>query len=468
MSAALEPAGGSREAAWATLATRFGERFSRAESVRGQHVNTVTWIRGEPPEAVVSARSTEDVVAIIGVCAAHRVPIIPFGTGTSVDGHINAPYGGLCLSLREMTTILAVNEADFDATVEAGVTREALNAHLRDRGLFFPIDPGANASIGGMAATRASGTNAVRYGTMREAVVSLKVVLPDGSVSVTASRARKCAAGYDMTRLMVGSEGTLGVITEVTVRLQGIPPSIVAGTGAFPSVEEACRTVIETLQAGIPIARVELLDAGQIAACNAYSSLALPVAPHLFVEFHGTEGSTSEQADLFQAIAEGNGGARLTFATRPEERNRLWKARHDAFWAAVATRPGSRGVSTDICVPISRLAECVLETRVDMEAHGIPGTMLGHVGDGNFHAIPLVNPDDPAEVERLEAFLDRLAARAHRAGGTCTGEHGIGQGRRRYMEAEFGLPLVGAMRAIKAAIDPLGIMNPGKTLPDPA
>ena len=455
-----------REAAYGLLAQRFGDRFSRAEAVRNQHVNTVTWVPPQPPDAVLEAESTEDVSAVVKICAAHGLPLIPFGTGTSVDGHINAPFGGLCLSLRRMNRILEVNPGDFDATVQAGVTREQLNTHLRDLGLFFPIDPGADASLGGMAATRASGTNAVRYGTMRETVVALTVVLPDGSITRTASRARKSAAAYDMTRLFVGSEGTLGVITEVTVRLSGIPESIRAGFGAFPDVESACHAVIETLQAGLPIARVELLDAAQVVASNAYSKLDLEPRPHLFVEFHGTEASTTEQVLLFESIASANGGSSLTFATKPEERSRLWKARHEAFWAAVATRPGSRGVSTDICVPISRLAECVMETRADMEAHGIPGTMLGHVGDGNFHAIPLVDPDNPDEVKRMDAFLDRLAARAHRVGGTCTGEHGVGQGRRHHLEAEYGPDLLRAMKAIKSALDPTGFMNPGKTLPD--
>ncbi len=456
------------EAAYARLAAMFGARFSRAEAVRRQFANSVTWVEAEIADAVVSALTTEEVAAIIRICAEHRVPVIPFGTGTSVEGQVNAPMGGLCLSLREMTRIVAVNPGDFDATVEAGVTRETLNAHLRGTGLFFPVDPGADASIGGMVSTRASGTNAVRYGTMRDNVMALKVVLPDGSVSVTASRARKSSAGYDMTRLFTGAEGTLGVITEVTLKLHGIPEDIVAGTCAFPDVDAACNAVIDTIRANIPAARVELLDEAQIRACNAYSRLGLPAKPHLFFEFHGTPASTREQMASFRDIAETHGAEALQSARLPEDRTRLWKARHEGFWAAIATRPGSRGVSTDICVPISELARCIRETREDMDRHGIPGTIQGHVGDGNFHAIPLVNPDDPAEVERLESFLDRLAARAHAAGGTCTGEHGIGQGRRKYMVPEFGADLVKAMRRIKAALDPLGIMNPGKVLPDPS
>ncbi len=455
----------SREAAYAALAERFGPRFTRAAGIRAQHVNTVTWVAPQPPEAVVTPGSTEEVAEIVGVCAAHRVPIIPFGTGTSVEGQVNAPEGGLCVSLREMGRIVAVHAEDFDAVVEAGVTRGQLNAHLRDQGLFFSIDPGADASFGGMASTRASGTNAVRYGTLRDNVVALKVVLPNGAVVVTASRARKSAAGYDMTRLFVGAEGTLGIITEVTVRLHGIPEAIVAGTCAFPGVGAACDAVLDTLRMGLPIARVELLDAAQIRACNAYSKLALPELPHLFVEFHGTEAGVAEQVGRFAELAAGHGGTRLAWAAEHEARHRLWAARHESFWAAIASRPGSRGVSTDICVPISRLAGCILETREDMDAHGIPGTIQGHVGDGNFHAIPLVDPDNPAEVARLEGFLDRLAARAHAAGGTCTGEHGIGQGRRRYMVAEFGGELVAAMAAVKRALDPAGMMNPGKVLP---
>jgi D-lactate dehydrogenase (cytochrome) len=448
------------------LLARFGGRFSRAEIVRRQHANAVTWIAPQPPDAVVEAESTEEVVAVVKLCAAHGVPIIPFGTGTSVEGHVNAPHGGLCLSLRRMNRILSVNPEDFDVTAEAGTTREQINAYCRDVGLFFPVDPGADASVGGMVATRASGTNAVRYGTMRENVVALTVVLPDGAVARTASRARKSAAGLDMTRLLVGSEGTLGIITEVVLRLHGIPEAVIGGTCAFPDIASACDTAITVLQSGIPVARMELLDARQIQACNAYSGLTLPETPHLFVEFHGTPRFAQEQADNFMAIAQDHGGANLSISGNAEERNRLWKARHQAFWAAVATRPGSFGVSTDICVPISRLTDCIEETRRDMDQSGIPGTIQGHVGDGNFHAIPLVDPADEAEVARLEAFLDRLAARAHAAGGTCTGEHGIGQNRRKYMVAEFGAPLVGAMRAVKQALDPLGIMNPGKMLPE--
>ena len=457
---------GRIEAIAPELAARFGPRFSRSEAVRRQHANTVTWIAPQPPDAVLEAETTEEVAAIVRLCGEHGVPVIPFGTGTSVEGHVNAPYGGLCLSLRRMDRIVAVNPEDFDATVEAGVTRETLNSHCRDLGLFFPVDPGADASLGGMASTRASGTNAVRYGTMRENVVALKIVLPDGSIASTASRARKSAAGLDMTRLMVGAEGTLGVITEVTVRLHGIPESVIAGVCAFPTVRSACEAAIAVLQSGIPIARMELLDERQIQACNAYSALGLSERPHLFVEFHGTAAHAREQADTFEGIARDQGASGLALSGSAEERSRLWRARHESFWAAVATRPGSLGVSTDICVPLSRLADCIEDTRRDMDESGIPGTIQGHVGDGNFHAIPLVDARNAAEVERMEAFLDRLSARAHTAGGTCTGEHGIGQNRRQYMVPEFGGPLVDAMMAIKRALDPRGIFNPGKMLPD--
>jgi D-lactate dehydrogenase (cytochrome) len=454
-----------REEAWAELAAAFGTRFSRAEAVRRNHASSVTWVPPEPPEAVLEAATTAEVQQAVRICARHRVPVIAFGTGTSVEGQVNAPEGGLCLSLRTMNRIIALNVADLDATVEAGVTREQLNAALRDHGLFFPVDPGADASLGGMAATRASGTNAVRYGTMRDAVLAVRAVLADGEVVTGGTRARKAANGYDLTRLLVGSEGTLGIITELTLRLHGIPESVLAGTSAFASVRGACDAVIEAIQSGLPLARVELLDAKQIAACNAYSRLGLPEQPHLFLELHGSPVGTADQAARLDDILHDRGGAAPVWAANSDERNRLWRARHESYWAAVATRPGSRGVSTDVCVPISRMAACVEETRADMDAHGIPGTIQGHVGDGNFHAIPLVDPHAPAEVAAMADFLDRLAARAHAAGGTCSGEHGIGQGRRKYMATEHGEAGLAMMRAIKTALDPLGILNPGKMLP---
>ena len=447
------------------LADRFGARLLQGDAVRRQHASSVTWLRPEPPDAVLEAHSENEVQDAVRICAAHRLPIIPFGTGTSVEGQVNAPHGGLCLSLRGMDRIVAVRPDDMDATVEPGVTREALNAALRDQGLFFPVDPGANASLGGMASTRASGTNAVRYGTMRDAVLALRAVLPDGRVATIGARVRKAANGYDLARLMVGAEGTLGIITELTLRLHGIPESVLAGTSAFATVRGACQAVAEALQSNLPLARVELLDAAQVAACNAYSHLALPVAPHLFLELHGTPSGAAEQATLLDAILRDHGGAEPQWAADSDARNRLWRARHESYWAAVALRPGSQGVSTDVCVPLSRMADCVEATRADMDAHGIPGTIQGHVGDGNFHAIPLVDPASPEECARMEAFLDRLAARAREAGGTCSGEHGIGQGRRKHMLAEHGQAALGMMLAIKQTLDPLGIMNPGKIFP---
>ncbi|WP_029029321.1 FAD-binding oxidoreductase [Salinarimonas rosea] len=446
------------------LSARFGERLSTAEAVRAQHAATVTWVPPQPPDAVVFPRTTEEVAAIVRLCAEHRVPVVPFGTGSSLEGHVNAPCGGVCVDLGRMDAILRVNAEDLDCVVEPGVTRTRLNAHLRDQGLFFPIDPGYDASLGGMVACRASGTNAVRYGTMRENVVALTAVVPSGEIVHTASRARKSSAGYDLTRLLVGSEGTLGVITEITLRLQGIPEAISGGVCPFPSVRAACEATILTIQSGIPVARIELLDAAQVAACNAYSKLALEEAPTLFVEFHGSEAGVREQAERFGEIARECGGGSFAWATEAESRTRLWQARHDAYWAALARRPGAKGVSTDVCVPISRLADCVEETSADMAQAGIVATILGHVGDGNFHVLPLVDTADPDEVARVHGFIERLIARALSMEGTCTGEHGIGQGKMHFLEEEHGAPAVELMRVIKRAIDPHDIMNPGKVL----
>nr|WP_246429929.1 FAD-linked oxidase C-terminal domain-containing protein [Prosthecomicrobium pneumaticum] len=447
------------------LEKRFGNRFSRGAEVRRQHANTTNWLPNQPPDAVVFAQSTAEVAEIVRLCHDHRVPVIPFGTGTSLEAHVNAPFGGVSIDLSGMNRILAVHAEDLDATVEAGVTRTQLNAAVRDSGLFFPIDPGADASLGGMAATRASGTNAVRYGTMRENVVSLTAVMADGTIVRTASRAKKSSAGYDLTRLLVGSEGTLGVITELTLRLQGLPEAIAAGVCAFPSIEAACNAVILTIQSGIPVARIELVDALQIRAANAFSKLDLPEAPHLFVEFHGSHASVAEQAEAFGAIAAEFEAGTFVSATRPEDRTKLWQARHDAYFAALGLRPGSSMIATDVCVPISRLAECVGETRADLDAEGFIAPIVGHVGDGNFHVSLLIDRDSHDEVERAEAFLGRLNDRAIAMEGTCTGEHGIGQGKRKFMLREHGAAL-GPMRAIKAALDPLGIMNPGKILPE--
>ena len=456
------PSAAAVEAVVSELRGRFGARLSTAAAVRAQHSSSVTWIPGEPPDAVVFPRTTEEVAAIVRLCAGARVPVIPFGAGSSLEGHVNAPLGGVSISTAEMTEIVAVHAEDLDAVAQPGVTRKALNAHLRDTGLFFPIDPGADASIGGMVATRASGTNAVRYGTMKDATLGLVVVLASGEVMRTGGRAKKSSAGYDLTRLFVGSEGTLGVITEITLRLHGTPEAIAGGVCPFPSVRAACDAAILTIQSGLPIARVELLDAAMVAATNAYSKLSLPVVPTLFVEFHGTEAGVREQSERFGEIAADLGGGPLDWATKAEDRTRLWTARHDATWAAAALRPGAKPVPTDVCVPISRLADCVEETLQDIARSGLVAPIVGHVGDGNFHCLPLVRPDDPAERAACSACLARLVARAIAMGGTSTGEHGVGQGKMAYLEAEHGAPAVEAMRALKRALDPLDIMNPGK------
>jgi D-lactate dehydrogenase (cytochrome) len=450
-----------RDAVYAALAAQFGDRFSRSEALRAQHANTLTWLKTQPPDAVLFALTEQEVAESVALCASAGVPIIPFGAGTSLEGHLNAPYGGLSLDLSRMKRVIAVHEGDLDCVVEPGVTRKEINEHLRDRGLFFPVDPGADATLGGMAATRASGTNAVRYGTMRDAVLGLRVVLADGSAISTGSRARKSAAGYDLTHLLIGSEGTLGIITELTLKLYGIPETILAGICPFASVESACNATIAALQIGLPLARIELADAMQIRACNAYSHLTLPERPTLFVEFHGTQAFAREQVETFAAIARAEGGGELEWAERQEDRNRLWQARHDAYWAARALKPGAEVLSTDVCVPISALAACVEATRADIERLGLLAPIVGHVGDGNFHVLPLIDQADAGERARVEAFLDRLIERALAAGGTCTGEHGVGQGKIGYLAAEHGSALH-AMIAIKKALDPLNILNPGK------
>jgi D-lactate dehydrogenase (cytochrome) len=444
------------------LSRRYGERVSTSAAVREQHGHSLTWVKNQPPDIVVYPRTTEEVSEIVKLCAESEVPVIPFGTGTSLEGHINAPYGGVSIDLSLMKGILAVHEEDLDCVVEAGVTRKELNEHLRDKGLFFPIDPGADASIGGMVATRASGTNAVRYGTMREAVLALTAVLPNGEIVKTASRAKKSSAGYDLTRLLIGSEGTLGIITEITLKLHGIPEAISAGICPFPDVKAACDAVIMTIQTGIPVARIELLDELQVRAVNLHSKLALPESPLLLLEFHGTTTGVQEQAERFGEIATEFGGGPFEWATKPEERSRLWQARHDAYWASRGLRPGTQSVATDVCVPISRLAECVDATKRDIADSGLIAPIVGHVGDGNFHVQPLVNMDDPAEVEACEAFVDRLVRRALAMEGTCTGEHGIGQKKMKYLAVEHGPAALDLMRVLKQAIDPHNIMNPGK------
>lgn len=459
--AGARPAAEDKEALFAALATRFGDRLSRSQALREQHANTLTWLKVQAPDAVLFAETTDEVADAVKACAAARVPVIPFGTGTSLEGHLNAPLGGLSLDLSRMNRVLAVHEADLDCTVEPGVTRKQLNEYLRDTGLFFPVDPGADASLGGMAATRASGTNAVRYGTMRDLVLGLTAVLADGRIVTTGGRARKSAAGYDLTRLLIGSEGTLGVITSLTLKLYGIPETILAGVCTFDTLEGACNATIAALQMGLPLARIELLDEVQIRGCNAYSDLTLPEKPTLCLEFHGTEAGTREQVEMFAEIAGGEGGGELDWAERQEDRNRLWQARHDAYWAARGLRPGADLIATDVCVPISALAACVAETKRDIERLRLLAPIVGHVGDGNFHVMPLIDPADATERANVQDFLDRLAERALRFEGTCTGEHGVGQGKIGYLAAEHGLG-VDVMIAIKKALDPLNILNPGK------
>ena len=447
------------------LHTVFGDSCTNARAVREQHGCTVTWHENQLPDAVVFPRTTEEVAEIVRICGKYDTPIIPFGTGTALEGHVNAPYGGVCVSTRELNRIIEVNPNDFDATVGAGVTRGALNDFIRDQGVFFPVDPGADASLGGMASTRASGTNAVRYGTMKDNVISVTAVLANGDIIKSASRAKKSSAGYDLTRLLVGSEGTLGIITELTVRLHGIPDTISSAVCGFPTVEAACEAAIAAIQGGIPIARVELLDEVQIRGCNLHSKLDMPEVPTLFLEFHGTENSVAEQAGMFADIARDAGGGQFAWATKPEDRARLWKARHESFWGQLALRPGAKTFATDVCVPLSRLAESVVAAQKDVVESGLVCCILGHIGDGNFHCAPLVMMDDADEVSRARAFAERVVLRALAVGGTCTGEHGIGQDKRKYLELEHGPKTVNAMRSIKQALDPRNILNPGKVLP---
>jgi D-lactate dehydrogenase (cytochrome) len=444
------------------LAARFGNSLVTSDAVRGQHAHNLTWTPPQPPDAVVFAANREDVIDCVKICAAHDAPIVPFGAGTSLEGHVNAPYGGVSLDLAAMNKVLAVHAEDLDCVVEPGVTRKALNAHLRDTGLFFPVDPGADASLGGMASTRASGTNAVRYGTMKDVVLSLGVVNAKGEFMRTASRAKKSSAGYDLTHLFVGSEGTLGVIVEATLKLSGAPESIAAGHCPFPDVKSACAAASTTIQFGLPIARVELMDAISVRACNNYAKLGLPETPMLFVEFHGTKAGVDEQVAMFDSIAKENGGGPCVFSTQAEERTKLWQARHDLYWAALTLRPGARPFATDVCVPISRLAECVEATRADVAESGLVATIVGHVGDGNFHVQPMIDMADPAEIARAEAFSKRLALRAIEMDGTCTGEHGVGQMKIGYLETEHGPVAMAAMHAVKAALDPRNLFNPGK------
>jgi D-lactate dehydrogenase (cytochrome) len=438
-----------------------GDRLQLGEAIRLQHGSSETHFAAAAPDAVVFPASTEEVVQIVRLCGEVEVPIIAYGAGTSVEGNITPVRGGISLDMSQMEAILAVNPDDFDCTVQAGVRREQLNEHLRDMGLFFPIDPGANATLGGMAATRASGTNAVRYGTMREAILSLRVVTPDGRDIRTARRARKSAAGYDLTRLMIGSEGTLGIITEVTLRLHGIPEQISSAVCGFDTLQGAVDTVVQSIQLGVPLARVEILDDAQMRAVNAWSKLDYPEVTTLFFEFHGSPAGVAEQIETVRALADSNGGGEFRWSNRPEERSKLWKARHDAYYAAVNVRPGAIGWATDVCVPIGRLAECILETKRDLEGSSVPASILGHVGDGNFHVVFSIDPNRPEETREVEALNAALVRRALAMDGTCTGEHGIGLGKQDWLVEELG-DAVETMRMIKRALDPKDLFNPGK------
>lgn len=445
------------------LKQTFGERFQTGKAICEQHGHTTTWIENQPPDAVVFAQSAQEVSDIVKVCAAHQVPLIAYGTGTSLEGHVNAPAGGICVDVSQMDRVLDVNSSDLDCRVQPGVTREALNTHLRDQGLFFPIDPGANASLGGMAATNASGTNAVRYGTMKDNVLAVEAVMADGRIIRTGTRARKSSAGYDLTRLLVGSEGTLCIITEITLQLQGIPEAISSASCSFPSVDAACRTVMSVIQYGLPVARIELLDDVTVKAVNAYSKLTLPETPLLLLEFHGTDASVTEQAETFGVLAQEQGGVGYQATTTTEERNRLWQARHDAYWAMLQYRPGAQGIATDVCVPISRLADCVGAAQERVSELGLIAPILGHAGDGNFHVSLLVDMGDADELEKAAGFVGWLNEMAISMEGTCTGEHGIGQGKRPYLVKELG-EATAVMAMIKQALDPNGILNPGKIL----
>lgn len=447
-----------------SLREQLGDRLVTTRAVREQHAQGESWHTPYLPDAVAFPVSTEEVGRIVSLCHEAKVPVIPFGAGTSIEGQLGAVYGGIAVDMSRMNKILVVHEEDMDCRVQAGVTRKQLNEYLRDTGLFFPIDPGADASLGGMAATRASGTNAVRYGTMRENVLSLTVVLPNGRIIKTARRARKSAAGYDLTRLFVGSEGTLGVITEVAVRLYGMPEAMSAAIVNFPSVDAAVQTVITTIRMGIPVARIELLDDYSLYAINRYSNTHYPEKDTLFLEFHGTEQSVAEQANTVAEIASEEGGSGFHWVTKEEERNQMWEARHKTYYAALALKPGCKGWSTDVCVPISALAECIAETKKDLEGTFFKAPVIGHVGDGNFHVLWMMEPGNQAHIDEAVRLNGRLVERALALGGTCTGEHGIGVGKLPYLRAEHGDEAVNIMQLIKQVIDPLNIMNPGKTV----
>jgi D-lactate dehydrogenase (cytochrome) len=442
-----------------------GDRLSTSQAVRDQHARGEDYFTPAPPDAVAYVESTEEVAAVVKICAQHKVPVIAWGTGTSLEGHVTAPHGGITIDLSGMNEVLQVNAEDFDCRVQAGVTRKQLNEHIRATGLMFPVDPGANASLGGMASVSASGTNAVRYGTMKENVIGLTVVTPEGTVIRTGGRSRKTSAGYDLTHVYVGSEGTLGIITEVQLRLYGIPEAMSAAVCQFDDLQSAVDTTVGVLQYGIPVARMELLDDAQTSACIAYSDLEglEPGKNTLFFEFHGSEAGVKEQAEAAQAIAEELGGTQFAWATREEERAKLWQARHDAYYACLALTPGKRGWATDVAVPVSRLTECVTETKKDIEANGLVAPICGHVGDGNFHCCVMLDPDNPAEKQAVHDFTKRLVDRALAMGGTCTGEHGVGIGKISSLIKESG-EAYEYMRRIKQALDPDNIMNPGKVV----
>ncbi|XP_010882346.3 probable D-lactate dehydrogenase, mitochondrial isoform X1 [Esox lucius] len=440
---------------------------SLSEAVREQHGRDESVHRCCPPDVVVWPRSVEEVSALAKICHHHCLPIIPFGTGTGLEGGVGAVEGGVCFSLRNMDRVLDVHQEDFDVTVEPGVTRKALNSYLRDTGLWFPVDPGADASLCGMAATSASGTNAVRYGTMRENVLNLEVVLADGTIIHTAGRGRrtrKTSAGYNLTNLFVGSEGTLGLITKTTLRLYGVPEAMVSAVCTFPSVQAAVDSTVQVLQAGVPIARIEFLDDVMIDACNRFNSLSYPVAPTLFLEFHGSEKSLEEQVTVTEEITRDNSGSDFNWARDAETRGRLWKARHDAWYAALALRPGCKAYSTDVCVPLSHLPQIIVETKEDLVLNRLTGPIAGHVGDGNFHCIMVMDPNDQDEVTRVQEFTERLARRALALDGTCTGEHGVGLGKRALLREEMGPMAIEVMQGLKATLDPKNLMNPGKVL----
>ncbi len=457
---------GNLETALDELKALLGDRLSTGHAIREQHSHDESWHAGKLPDAVCFATDTGEVSRIVAICSRHRIPVVPFGTGTGLEGGTVARHGGIALDTTRMNAILRVSPEDMDCTVQAGVTRKQLDRHLRDTGLFFPIDPGADASLGGMAATRASGTNAVRYGTMRDNVLSLTAVMADGSIVTTGHRARKSAAGYDLTRLLIGSEGTLGIIVELTLRLHGRPEAVSSARVYFDDVDGAVNTAMQTIQYGIPIARIELLDAAQMEAINRYSGTAYPAKVALFLEFHGSDASVREQAETVAGICSDFGGSEFEWTAFEEERREMWSARHSAAYAAMAVRPGARLYATDVCVPISRLADCIRETRDDVARSGDMTTfLLGHIGDGNFHYVFLVDDESPSEYQVVQELSERMVRRAIAMGGTCTGEHGIGIGKQKFLELEFGENAITLMRAIKAALDPHDILNPGKLLP---